>query len=268
MINKDSAEYKTVVNLYKDGKITAQERNKLLAALGFVDDGQKTVTYRVDGMTELGAEQVVAAAERVEGVTSVTTDLDEKHIAVTGDFDAGKVIEAIKAEGYLCRAVDIEEHSDSADIFAHTPTVENDASEKTLSEVLSGLGDKISRSVQAGLKTAGSAIDYAGSKIKTAASGVVSTVQSAMGGTVIKRQGKKYGVPYDSLNVSVVYKRGVNKKISFKESAGEPEKLKAQCRTYMSDMAYEKTAKILDEKFTGSFKYVCGEDVLKINIEP
>lgn len=38
MINKDSAEYKTVMGLFDDGKITAEERDRLLDALGFTDD--------------------------------------------------------------------------------------------------------------------------------------------------------------------------------------------------------------------------------------
>lgn len=40
-MNKDSAEYKTVIGLYNDGKITAQERDRLLDALGFEDGETK-----------------------------------------------------------------------------------------------------------------------------------------------------------------------------------------------------------------------------------
>ena len=212
MINRDSAEYKTIAGLYRDGKITAQERNKLLSALGFVGDGQKKVTFRVDGMdSEFCEGQVKTALESVEGVDCVDTDVKTKYAEVTGDFDASDAIEAVKAAGYLIRAVDIKELDgrdgvDKPDRPA-TPdapdapeTAESDSQGlhvtindgRTLTEFLAGLSDKISKSVQTGLKTAGNAIDIASEKLRSAAGGAVSSVQSAFGGStrIIKRKGK------------------------------------------------------------------------------
>lgn len=287
MIDRDSAEYKTIAGLYRDGKITAQERNKLLSALGFVGGGRKKVTFRVDGMdSEFCEGQVRAALEAVEGVDKVDTDINSKHVEVTGDFDAGDAIEAVKAAGYLCRAVDIEElgredvikkpskpdapdmpdSPDSPDDAQGLHVTINDG--RTLTEFLAGLGSKITKSVQTGLKTAESALGVAGEKVKSVVDEVMTSVQNGGGTRVIKRKGKKYDISYTKLNVYVTYERRGSGKFTCKESAAYTDKIKKYCRPHMSDEAYEKTAKLLDEEFTGSYKYIFGEEVLKIDIAP
>ncbi len=289
MINRDSAEYKTIANLYKDGKISAQERNKLLAALGFVGDGRKTVTFRVDGMeSEFCAEQVKSALDSVEGIENVDADIKEKRVAVTGDFDAGDAINAIKTAGYLCRAVDIVIEDDkkqnavkpdapvTTDIF-DTPDEPNEPEGfhvsindgRSLSEFIAGLGNKISDTVKSGLKTAGNAIDGASEQIKKAANSVVSSVSNAFGGEsrVIKRIAVDYDVPFEELTLNLTYgPRGKNK-VTYTAKLNDVEKVKRSVRPNLSAAAYEKLCKLLDEKFTGTFKYVWGEEVLKISIE-
>jgi len=61
----------------------------------------ETKVFEVTGMTcDNCVHHVTEAIKGVPGVTSVEVSLEGKSATVVGEFDSGKVVEAVKEEGY------------------------------------------------------------------------------------------------------------------------------------------------------------------------
>lgn len=124
MFGKRSDEYKAVVRLYKDGKITAEQRDSLLAAL---DESEKAenraaaqdnateeracrrVTFKVYGMEDpLDASKLCSAVAALDGVDNARADVKNARITVDGDFDPDAVKAAVKKLGFNCAASDVD----------------------------------------------------------------------------------------------------------------------------------------------------------------
>ena len=61
----------------------------------------ETKTFSITGMTcDNCVHHVTEAIKGVAGVTAVEVSLSGKSATVEGEFDAGKVVEAVEEEGY------------------------------------------------------------------------------------------------------------------------------------------------------------------------
>ncbi len=124
MFGKRSDEYKAVVRLYKDGKITAEQRDSLLAALGESEKAEnraaaqdnateeracRRVTFKVYGMEDpLDASKLCSAVAALDGVDNARADVKNARITVDGDFDPDAVKAAVKKLGFNCAASDVD----------------------------------------------------------------------------------------------------------------------------------------------------------------
>ncbi len=312
-MDKNSAEYKTVMSLFEDGRITAEQRDRLLAALGcdaseqksgaadHADSGKTTrIVYSVTGMEDpYDASRICSACADVSGVARADADVKSSRVTVVGgDFENADVIAAIRRLGFRAFAVDIDisgadaddepsepdeiDEPDEADYFEEADDsaeaeVANEAensddgtsafekAQSTLNSKLSGLGDKISAFVG---KTVKAAEDLE-KKISHSMDGVVTTVLNGLDqdGVAVKSVRKKYDVPYDEVVISIKYVSGANV-YRFSEKVPDSARISEQCKDVMSAQMYEAVCARLDEQFAGTFKRVCGSEILKMKVCP
>lgn len=138
MFGRKSDEYKAVIKLYKDGKITAEQRDSLLAALVESEEAEydkdaaaaesheserratsgsageekhsgRRVVFKVYGMEDpLDASMLCRAVAELDGVENASADVKGARMTVRGDFDSDAVKAAVKKLGFHCAASDVD----------------------------------------------------------------------------------------------------------------------------------------------------------------
>lgn len=118
----NSDEYEIVMSLYRDGKITSEQRDALIAALNEDDGADKKVGEKTDEVAPVGDKKKIlfmtVGVENpydasmlsntvcgVSGVKSVHVDVKKARAVVKGRFDIDKVIAAAKAHGFTLKPV-------------------------------------------------------------------------------------------------------------------------------------------------------------------
>ena len=119
-------EQEVIMSLYRDGKITEAQKNALLAAIGVETDDathvearadgskpepteKKRVTFNIVGMENpYDASRISTAIACVTGVKKATASITRGEVAVTGDFEADAVVDAVKRIGFTCKPVGVE----------------------------------------------------------------------------------------------------------------------------------------------------------------
>ena len=289
-------EKEIIAALYRDGKITKAQKTALLAALDGDDahveargqyekaekphNDKKKVTFKVVGMENpYDASRVSTAVANIKGVRKATANITQGELIVTGDFEADAVIGAVRIVGFTCKPVGVEyleeeEPESTSEPFdldgveeaaeAATAQVEADAKaseesiKKTVTEKLAGLGKKISEAVKSGLAT----LDEAEGQIAK----YFDSVLYGEGDAIINCKAEQYDVPYEKLTatVKIVNSKGV---VTFVRPCAEADILKRECAAVMNDAAFDTLVSLLENKFTGKYKYVCGGDIFKLIVK-
>lgn len=152
---------------------------------------------------------------------------------------------------------------------------------RSLSEFLKGLGARISDAFDAGVKTLQS--DEFGKKITDAVDGgmkaakdagkkiadfadnvVIKTCDLGKRGVVIKTKAERYDVPYSETEATVKIVTDTDVTVF----SGDANTVKAQSKPYLPDDMYSALCKMLDSEFTGRYKYVGKDTVLKLSVKP
>lgn len=145
MFGRKSDEYKAVIRLYKDGKITAEQRDSLLAALVESEEAEydkdaaaaesheserratsgsageekrsgRRVVFKVYGMEDpLDASMLCRAVAELDGVENASTDVKGARMTVRGDFDSDAVKATVKKLGFHCAASDVDYYDEKDD---------------------------------------------------------------------------------------------------------------------------------------------------------
>ena len=134
-----------------------------------------------------------------------------------------------------------------------------DAGVKTLQS--EEFGKKVSEAVDSGMRAA----KGAGRKIADFADNmVIKTCDLGKRGVVIKTKAERYDVPYSQTEAAV-------KIVTSKDVVvftGDAETVKEQSRKHLSDEMYSALCAMLDSEFTGKYKYVGNDTVLKLSVKP
>lgn len=118
MIDKNSAEYKTIMGLYADGRVTAAERDKLFVAM-YGDDALKSMggsakvvfkVYPKDGVKPSAELNTLLCSRLVEyvGVENVNVNANSDTLTVVGSATADDIIAAADKLGVKLVPKDIE----------------------------------------------------------------------------------------------------------------------------------------------------------------
>ena len=295
-------EQEVIMSLYRDGKITEAQKNALLAAIGVETDDathvearadgskpepteKKRVTFNIVGMENpYDASRISPAIACVTGVKKATASITRGEVAVTGDFDADAVVDAVKRIGFTCKPVGVEyvDESDadmcsepaatvadkaegaSDDIFggdsAGDKRADTGESKQTLSEKLSGLGKKITVAIKSGFDSLGEVEE----KISRYFDDVL---YGENGEVVVKSKPEAFETPYErmTITVKIINAKGV---MQFTEKGKDVALLKRECAAVMSDAAFDALNELLEKRFTGKYKYECGGDIFKLGVKP
>lgn len=223
MSDNYSEEIAAVVALCDNGKITPEQRDKL-----------------IDALTE---------HSRVESKIVVDRDDDEDYADVDDE-----TTEDGEGEG----EAKFEIHIDNKKSFA---------------EMLSGLGVKIADLARDGVKLAGKAGAQVENALKEAFEGLDVKLGGGRGNVtvdgdeVVKYTPVEYDVPYESLILSVKYESGDDASFNMTLPCGTVGDVRRAAREVMNDKAYARFTELLDSKFTGRYRYVCGSTVMKVTVK-
>ena len=164
-MDKNSAEYKTVINLYNDGKISAEERDKLLAALGFEESNGK----------------------RLPDADEIFSD-DDVYVNLSDGSDDSDEADDDEKDGF---SIDIDDGR-SLDEFL------NGVGRKVFVSAKKGM-----KTASAALDKASDRLRDAALSITRRVADELDDVKN--GGVVDKRKSKTYDMPYDELEIEVKY---------------------------------------------------------------
>ena len=138
--------------------------------------------------------------------------------------------------------------------------------------MLSGLGVKIADLARDGAKMAGKAGAQIERVVKDALdglgikpSGKRSTV-TVNGDEVIRCAPAEYVGPYEALKMYVKYADGKNAVFKMTLPCAMADDIRRAAREVMSDSVYEKFSELVEHKFTGRYKYECGDTVLRVAV--
>ena len=302
MFGKRSDEYKAVVRLYKDGKITAEQR---AAAQDNVTEERacRRVTFKVYGMEDpLDASKLCSAVAALDGVDNARADVKNARITVDGDFDPDAVKAAVKKLGFNCAASDVDYYESVRDNDADADDEyeeydeddedeeddddddddddDNDASTEIDIHVE---GEDPTIQVKKDGKSFGYFFSDLGEKIASAvnkgvlaAENVGDAVARAFkdfapsvtnvldSGAVVSKKYVESDAPYETLSVKIKY---ISDDVyRFAGKTAEAERLKAQCRKVMTDECYGLLCSLFDERFVGKFSRV-GAEIFKLTVE-
>lgn len=130
-MGENSKEREIVLSLYRDGRITEQQRDELLSALeadGSVGDVQpqreqkhektesKTVVFLTSGVENpYDSSTLATAISSIDGVKNVVADIKRARVTVKGRFDVDSVIASAKVAGFSIKPVGVDYDSASAE---------------------------------------------------------------------------------------------------------------------------------------------------------
>lgn len=241
---------------------------------------------RFEQPVERAAAETLETREETEICETIETP-DEAEEEISADDDDDDFDAEFDDDEYCETEAESDDDADAEqaqnDESAHTDddvTIQiNDS--RSLSEFLKGLGERISDAFDAGVKTLRSdefgkkitdAVDSgmkaakdAGKKIADFADNVViKTCDLGKRGVVVKTKAERYDVPYSQTEATVKIVSDTNV-VAF---TGDANTVKAQSKPHLPDDMYSALCKMLDSEFTGRYKYVGNDTVLKLFVRP
>lgn len=230
MLDTDSNEYRTVMDLYENGRITAEERDKLLDALDTDSDGEKA---EQDKTYSVGADDDVFSDDDNPKDDNRTVNGFVDDMKKMGDKISSAVDKSVKESLEAVSGI-------LSDVGIDLSNINEAAVESSVKKSLEAVKDKLS-DIGIDLKT---------------------------DSTVIKKQRKDYAEDFDAMYIEVKYVTSDGNVYVFGEKTRDVEKLKSECRNVLSADGYDALCGLADEKFSGSYKTVKDGNVLKIKIAP
>ncbi|MCM1368223.1 MAG: hypothetical protein NC184_05405 [Roseburia sp.] len=168
-MGENNREYEIVMSLYRDGRITEQQRDKLLSALeadgsdgevkpepGAKKSGKtevKKVVFLTRGVENPYDSSVLATAvSNVEGVKRVAADVKRSRITVKGRFDVDAVIAAAKSAGFSVKPIGIDYEEADSEVDGVMDSLDKDMQD--LEDELSNLENEFKKDVSDGDRAA------------------------------------------------------------------------------------------------------------------
>ncbi len=244
--NMDSREYEIVNKLFDSGKITEEERDKLLDAL-------KSETAGDPAEDPADAENIEKTHDTVDADDTDDADFDDDFDDEEYDVDVSDAKALVAALGKLGSKIN--------------SAIKESKLEEKIGEVFkdSRLDEKIDKVVRKSMQTADAALRQAEQSINKALGGLRDRGDTHFGSedddTVIKTNRVDYDVPYGELEIIIKYRKGA-KAFDYSDRGKNVERIKAHARESLDRDAFSTVEKLLDEQFTGTYKKTSGDLVI------
>lgn len=264
---KNKTELDTINRMYESGKITAEDRDKLIAALDADDEPEEVVEMSevkdatgfgglAAGLKKLGEElKDLNGLNELEGLKELNALKDSKM------WDELKELNGLNELAGLSELKDILGKAGEA----------VKKSFESMSKVEANLDEDDDVSVEVNINLEDDdeddEDDDEDDDDEDDDDDSKEIVRIRGKNVVVKRINKKYDVPYSKLKISVKY---VNKDTVLKVSDGaiNAEKVVRQCEEVMDEESCKQLKDLIKIEFTGVYKYIKDSVVLKVSVSP